>query len=256
MQYFSKPISVNCAEVDDYHDEFNNRVIGSSRAPLGVSFFGPNNTVEFSEGAFVRGAIQIRGEGNHIKIGTRTNLNLNAFVFAGSSVIFEDGTASSAPLAVTVSDGAQVHVGRNRLFAGGISLLSFDNHPIYDLKSRERTNFSQSIFLESDVWVGSDATILGGATVRHGSIVGTRSVVTSQTRSEEHTLLVGSPARIVKRKVAWAHPMIEPPSVMDQSWHQDCLDRIEQAELESEAKVVSFPRQSTNIPDSPTSHHS
>lgn len=53
------------------------------------------------------------------------------------------------------------------------------------------------INIESNVWIGFDACVLPGVSIGKGSIVGARSVVTTDV--EPYTIVVGNPARVVRR---------------------------------------------------------
>jgi acetyltransferase-like isoleucine patch superfamily enzyme len=49
----------------------------------------------------------------------------------------------------------------------------------------------------SNVYVGFDVMVLPGVTIGDGAVVGSRSVVTGDV--EAHTIVVGNPARVVRR---------------------------------------------------------
>jgi acetyltransferase-like isoleucine patch superfamily enzyme len=50
--------------------------------------------------------------------------------------------------------------------------------------------------IEDDVWIGSNAIILHGVTIKRGSVIGAGSVVTKST--EPYSISVGNPARILR----------------------------------------------------------
>lgn len=52
--------------------------------------------------------------------------------------------------------------------------------------------------LKNDIWVGDEALFLGGSCVEDGCVIGARSVVPSNFRSEPYGIYVGAPARLVK----------------------------------------------------------
>jgi acetyltransferase-like isoleucine patch superfamily enzyme len=52
------------------------------------------------------------------------------------------------------------------------------------------------IIIGSDVWLGTDATILSGVTIGHGTVVATRSVVTRDI--PPYAMAVGAPARVIR----------------------------------------------------------
>ncbi|GJE75236.1 2,3,4,5-tetrahydropyridine-2,6-dicarboxylate N-acetyltransferase [Methylorubrum suomiense] len=54
------------------------------------------------------------------------------------------------------------------------------------------------VVIGHDVWLGSGCLILSGITIGHGAVVGARAVVTRDV--PPYTVVVGSPARIVRRR--------------------------------------------------------
>jgi acetyltransferase-like isoleucine patch superfamily enzyme len=54
------------------------------------------------------------------------------------------------------------------------------------------------VVIEDNVWLGANVTILGGVTLRSGTIVAAGAVVT-KTFDEPDVILAGVPARILKR---------------------------------------------------------
>ncbi len=52
--------------------------------------------------------------------------------------------------------------------------------------------------VEDNCLIGMGATILDGAVIGHGSIVGANALVTKNTLIPPHSLVLGSPARVVK----------------------------------------------------------
>lgn len=56
---------------------------------------------------------------------------------------------------------------------------------------------TKSVVIEDRVWLGEFVTVLPGATIGRGSIIGANSVVTGAI--PPHCIAVGAPARVVKR---------------------------------------------------------
>jgi acetyltransferase-like isoleucine patch superfamily enzyme len=56
---------------------------------------------------------------------------------------------------------------------------------------------ARPINIESNVWIGFDACVLPGVTIGEGSIVGARSVVTTDV--EPYTIVAGNPARVIRQ---------------------------------------------------------
>lgn len=56
----------------------------------------------------------------------------------------------------------------------------------------------QDTVIKNDVWIGDEAMFLGGSVVENGCVIGARSLVPPNFKSEPYGVYVGSPARLVK----------------------------------------------------------
>lgn len=56
----------------------------------------------------------------------------------------------------------------------------------------------QDTVIKNDVWIGDEAMFLGGGVVENGCVIGARSLVPPNFKSEPYGVYVGSPARLVK----------------------------------------------------------
>jgi|AraplaDrversion2_2_1032049.scaffolds.fasta_scaffold00768_30 acetyltransferase-like isoleucine patch superfamily enzyme len=52
--------------------------------------------------------------------------------------------------------------------------------------------------IKNDVWIGDETMILGGSIVENGCVIGARSLLPPNFRSEPYGIYVGSPARLVR----------------------------------------------------------
>ena len=75
-------------------------------------------------------------------------------------------------------------------------------HFLYFLRREERRNKRMDnkgdIFIGNDVWIGYEAIILAGVTIRDGAIIGTRAVVTKDV--PPYTIVGGVPAKPIKKR--------------------------------------------------------
>ena len=67
------------------------------------------------------------------------------------------------------------------------------------IKDKEKPQgYDKDVIVESDVWIGRNVTLLGGARIGRGSIVGAGAVVTKEM--PPYSVIVGVPARPIKFK--------------------------------------------------------
>jgi len=110
-----------------------------------------------------------------------------------------------------VSIGDNVHINARCWFSGGGGLTIGNNaligpHVIIHTANHNYESLSTSmdkqghtfkaVIIEDDVWIGANATILPGVTIKKGCIIGAGSVVTKST--EEYGIYGGVPAKKIK----------------------------------------------------------
>lgn len=108
-----------------------------------------------------------------------------------------------------MNDGNELFsLGRNCLLSWGIKARTSDGHSIIDLNTNRATNYPKPIHISDKVWIGEDVKILKGSTMPSGCIVGSGSIVTNSFPSTDaNTLIVGIPAKVIKRQVTWDRRM-------------------------------------------------
>lgn len=77
-----------------------------------------------------------------------------------------------------------------------------DGHTI--IKDGEIINASKGYHIGNHVWFGRECLILKGTTTADNIVFGARSIVSGNI-TEENTIVVGAPAKIVKRNISWSH---------------------------------------------------
>ena len=99
---------------------------------------------------------------------------------------------------LVISDNYEplVIIGDRCALATNITIIA-DSNPnnslLKDLKGVENCVFSKPVILESDVWVGANAIILGGVRIAEGSIIGAGALVNKDT--EPYSVYAGVPIR-------------------------------------------------------------
>ncbi|KAF8997895.1 trimeric LpxA-like protein [Cyathus striatus] len=130
----------------------------------------------------------------------------------------------------TILDPARVTIGSRTLMGPNVSFFTA-GHPL-DAQVRNGTSgpeFGKEIVVGEDCWLGGNVVILPGVKIGNGVVVGAGAVVTKDV--EDHVVVAGNPARVVKRLNA---PM-EGGAIQSQSKEQKVaalLKRLEVAEKE------------------------
>ncbi len=95
-----------------------------------------------------------------------------------------------------ILDTSPVNIGANVFIAPGVC-LACAGHAILPEQRAEAIGTSAPITIEEDVWIGANATVLGGVTIGKGSIIGAGSVVTKDI--PPGVIAVGSPCKVMRK---------------------------------------------------------
>lgn len=201
------PVTVECAA---YSDERGNRIICEGDALNGcvVTFRGYDATVLVRPGASVtKLSIDFNGDGGRFIIGAnpqRRSFSASVRVGQDSTVDIGAGVSSTSPVIISAVEGTTVRVGDDVMFASQNQVRADDGHPIFDVRSGKRVNPAEDIVIGDHVWLAWGATVLGGARVGSGTVLGAFSLLTKEVPN--NCVVVGSPARVVRRDIAWERP--------------------------------------------------
>jgi len=206
-----------------YRDERGNsiripgfRTAGPVRAEsFRVNFRGSNNrlVVELPV-RFGKVNIDFDCDNGRVRIGASRDvpaLSVAIRVGQDSKVRVGRNVSCTDTIAMSATEGTTIAIGDDVMFASENQLRADDGHPIFDVRTGERVNVSKSIRIADHVWLGRYATVLGGARIGSGSVVGYGSIVTR--RIPNNCIAAGVPARVIRRDVAWERPhlsLVEP----------------------------------------------
>lgn len=145
-----------------------------------VSFVGCNNELSIDENLVIGNLYIQFGNNGTCRIGKNTEI-VGARLFVSNS---------------------QILIGNDCLFSTEVIIRTHDSHHIFDLTTRKRINFSRDVIIEDNVWIAHRVSLLAGARIGTGSIVGSSAVTSSQFG--KHQLIVGSPAKCIRKNICWS----------------------------------------------------
>jgi acetyltransferase-like isoleucine patch superfamily enzyme len=93
----------------------------------------------------------------------------------------------------------RLEIGSGTIISWGCEFLDDDFHTI---EYPGRKDKQPGIIIGDHVWLGNGVKVLKGVEIASNIVVAAHSVVT-QSCLEEHVLLAGNPAKIIKRDVTW-----------------------------------------------------
>lgn len=136
----------------------------------------------------IRGKLVFNGEA-HIGRGSKIIVYKNAVLEIGDNFAI---SASS-----TISCRKHMKFGKDIQFSWDCLVMDSDTHAIMD-EQGNHINPNKEIIFDDKVWIGNGCMILKGAYVPNNCVIGARSVVAGN-KFDDHTIIVGNPAKSVKK---------------------------------------------------------
>ncbi len=131
-----------------------------------------------------------------------TDAKIRALYWEKLGISFSQGSFPNLGLKLVPNDNQIcVHIGKNVSIAPNVTFVCFSspNNGVeintYEYINKIATK-EADIWVEDEVWIGANATILPGVRLGKCSVIGAGSVVLSDT--ESYGVYVGSPARKIK----------------------------------------------------------
>lgn len=181
------------------------------RSVDGILFVGKNCTIRHAYNITAGRTLTIEG-GVHInalckggiRIGANVTIKRNTIVEC-TGVIQELGESLTIGDHVGISQNCFIQVrgpvviGSKVMFGPGVSIFS-ENHGFEnnDMPMITQPTTRRGVTIGSDVWIGSNSTILDGVNIGDGSVIGANSVVTESV--PPYSIAVGAPARVIKKR--------------------------------------------------------
>lgn len=111
----------------------------------------------------------------------------------------DDGFFCNSNASINVSK--KVSIGKMAQWGWNVEIIDTDGHDILD-ESGNKINPDKEIFIGDNVWIGANSTVLKGAVIPDGCIVGYGSLV-SKRFEKKNTIMAGVPAKVVKYDIHW-----------------------------------------------------
>lgn len=126
-------------------------------------------------------------------MGTRISCQKNALIQLGNQFNVTGKT--------TLLAAQKIVFGDNCLISWDVLVMDTDFHPIYS-SGGNRINPDKAIFVGDKVWVGCKVTVLKGANIASGSVIGANSKVSGALKTE-NAIYAGEPLTLKREQIRW-----------------------------------------------------
>lgn len=182
----------------------NNRFIGEPKLINSTIRFKGKNNILFCENKVELNNAHISFEDNNSLIyisSSKHNYPLNISIHNDSVVFIGKNNYIGGSFGANIQEFQNLIIGDDGILVKEINLRTSDVHPIFNINSKQRTNFSKSIYIGDHVWIGQSSFISRGVIIGSGSIIGNYSYIPPNTIFPSNCYAFGNPAKIVSREV-------------------------------------------------------
>ena len=177
------------------------------------------NEIYFDETVPDNLTVFFHGCKNKITLGRNISVG-KLVVFMGNNGMCSIGDNSEVIEGTFFASGAGIFVGKDCLFSSEVMVRNHDSHHIFDATTHKRINYPKDIIIEDNVWVGHRATLLGGAKIGCGSVVGAGAITSGQFN--DHVIVAGCPAKVVRENICWSR---ENTDYFNRDYLEECISQ-------------------------------
>lgn len=192
--------------ISNYKDSNDNKVEYSDIENKNVTVFfsGTNNKLIVHPNARL-GATEIRFDCNNgICIIGNNSFSGSIRIGESCTVKIADKVTCTSRCIISTAEGASISIGEDCMIASHVEIRADDGHPIFDIETENRVNMPRSIVIGEHVWLSVRTTILGGARIDSGSVIGFGCIVKGTIPN--NCIAAGIPAKVIKKNIAWERP--------------------------------------------------
>lgn len=137
---------------------------------------------------------------NRGRVSFGANVNLGPGVRVHCDGVLELGDDVDGNAGASFFCAKRMRIGRGCLLAWNVTVMDHDFHSI--MKDGAAINAPAAVEIDDAVWLGANVTVLKGAHIARGAIVGACAVVHGD-HPQEGCIIAGNPARLIRRDVSW-----------------------------------------------------
>ncbi|MFT4255326.1 MAG: hypothetical protein QM608_22930 [Caulobacter sp.] len=197
---------------------------------------GHGNLVEIDDAERESSLIlSIRGDGNRVRIGKLVQLRglrirIGTHVPANAtSLTIADGFSAEWNVQLLLpNSGNNLVIGHSCMFSNSITVRCGESpHLLFDLHTGQYLDTASRTVIGDHVWVGEGVYVTKRAMIANETVVGAGSVVTRRF-DEEHVVIAGNPARVVRKGVRWVRnpSLLTPGTPEHESYHAHMQSHI------------------------------
>jgi len=193
-------------DVTDIGKLADNQILGNFELTNSeIKFYGANNILYCEDNIVLKNSdISFVGSNSivylsHTQYGDYNMLNI--IVRNDSTIFIGRDNQVGTQLQINIQEHQNLIIGDDGIIGNSINIRTCDTIPVYEVSSKERVNFSESVFIGDHVWLDHFSYISRGAKIGSGAIVGVHTFVPPNTSVKSNNNVIGNPAQVTGNDV-------------------------------------------------------
>ena len=191
---------VNVTQFEKMKD---NKIIGMPKLVDSHLIFNGKNNILVCDNNIVLNKVSLEFNGNNsiVYLGSNLKRDFKLRIFSNSTLFMGRDISSGLSLTINVFENQNVIIGDDCFIGDYIYISNADNYPIYTCDTKERINYSNSIYIGDHVYLGHKSYVSKGVKIGSGTIIDNASFIPSHAKIPSNTYLSGNPAKIIQNNV-------------------------------------------------------
>ncbi len=189
--------------VAQFEKMIDNKIIGMPKLVESHLVFNGKNNILVCDNNIELNKVSIEFSGNNsiVYLGSDLRRDFKLRIFSNSTAYLGRDINSGVSVTINVFENQNVIIGDDCFIGDFVYISNADNYPIYTCDSKERINYSNSIYIGDHVYLGHKSYISKGVTIGSGTIIDNASFVPSHAKIPSNIYLSGHPVKILKKNV-------------------------------------------------------
>lgn len=133
---------------------------------------------------------------SNVKVGKNVKIYPNVSFEGEGLIILGDNVKLGTNTIIFSNKNSVVTIGNNTIIAANCYIIDSNHSVEKDNLIQKQPLLSEELKIGEDVWIGANCSIIKGAVVNNGVVIGANSLVNSEIDS--YAIAVGTPAKKIK----------------------------------------------------------
>lgn len=181
----------------------DNRIIGKLKLTNShINFRGINNILFCDNNIVLEDVIlDFNGDNSIVYLCSDLNSGFKLTIYNNSTCFIGEETIFGSSVSLKIFENKNIIIGDDCIIGDNVIISNSDGYSLYDVSSKKRFNFSNSIYIGDHVFLGDNVYVSKGVKIGSGSFIDNYSLVNSYTKVPSNKYAIGNPIKFIKNDV-------------------------------------------------------